>query len=169
MPTYKPTLYFFYGTLTQSEMLRHVLDISKDQRVTLRPTEIIGCSFTNLGQYRALIDGEPGEEVHGRAYLVTSIEDEQKLARYETSTYEARPCDIYFTDNDVEKRQGEKGGNAVDGMAFKYAGDDKALKVGRFGRFLWEMQMGIRLPESGEPETQSSFGDQSKRNFEPAS
>lgn len=58
MPTYKPTLYFFYGTLTQSEMLRHVLDISKDQRVTLRPTEIIGCSFTNWGQYRALIDGE---------------------------------------------------------------------------------------------------------------
>lgn len=32
-------------------------------------------------------------------------------------------------------------------MTFKYAGDDKALKAGRFDRKLWELQMGTRLPD----------------------
>lgn len=141
-PTYEPTFYFFYGTLTQPEILRHVLDIPKDQDTKLRPAKLVGYSLTNWGQYKALIDGEPGEEVRGQAYFVTSIEDEYKLARYETTAYQAKKCKIFFEDGT------EPGEEAVLGMTFKYAGDDQALKDGRFDRVLWELQMGTRLPGS---------------------
>lgn len=140
-PTYKPTFYFFYGSLIQPEILRHIQDIPKDQDIKLRPAKLIGYSLSNWGQYKALVDGEPGEEVRGQAYFVTSIEDKYKLARYETTAYKAKKCIIFFED-------GMEPGEEVEGMTFKYAGDGQALKEGRFDRVLWEMQMGTRLPDS---------------------
>lgn len=134
---YKPTYYFFYGTLTQPETLSHILDL-KEQPV-LRPAKLIGYALVDWGQYRALVHGEPGQEVSGRAYLVQSPEDKLKLARYETNAYEAVPCKIQFTDG-----QSPEHGY---GMTFRYAGDDAALKAGRFDRKLWELQMGTRLPK----------------------
>lgn len=90
-------------------------------------------------QIGALVDGEPGEEMTRYAYIVESIDDELKLARYETKAYEPAYCLIQFTDN----------GNPVQaiGMTFQYAGDDETLKAGKFDRELWELQMGTRLPE----------------------
>lgn len=134
---YQPLYYFFYGTLTQPKILSHILDLQISP--VLRPAKLIGYSLTNWGQYRALIDGESGEEVTGYAYFVESIEDELKLARYETNAYEPADCRIQFTD----------GQDPVQtlGMTFKYAGDDEALRAGKFDRQLWELQMGMRLPE----------------------
>lgn len=134
---YQPIHYFFYGTLTQPEILSHILDLTTPP--VLRPAKIIGYSLTNWGQYPALINGKSGEEVTGYAYLVESIDDELKLARYETNAYKPASCRIRFTD----------GQDPVQtlGLTFKYAGDDEALKAGKFDRKLWEMYMGMRLPE----------------------
>lgn len=134
---YKPVYYFFYGTLTQPRILSHILDLK--QLPVLRPAKIIGYALTNWGQYRALIDGKPGEEVTGYAYLVGSIDDELKLARYETNAYEPVQYRIQFTNGQSPAQE--------HGMTFKYAGDDEALKAGKFDRQLWELQMGTRLPE----------------------
>lgn len=68
-----------------------------------------------------------------------SIDDELKLAGYKTNAYEPAHCRIQFTD-------GQDAVQAL-GMTFKYAGDDEALKAGKFDRKLWELQMGTRLPE----------------------
>ncbi|KAG6366156.1 hypothetical protein INS49_000332 [Diaporthe citri] len=134
---YKPVYYFFYGTLTQPKILLHILDLKEPP--LLRPAKLIGYALSNWGQYRALIDGEPGEEVTGCAYLVGSIDDELKLARYETNAYEPVQCRIQFTDDQSPAQ--------AHGMTFKYAGDDEALNAGKFDRKLWELQMGTRLPE----------------------
>lgn len=133
---YKPVYYFFYGTLTQPKILSHILDLM--EQPILRPGKIISYALANWGQYLALVDGEPGQEVTGYAYAVQSAEDELKLARYETDAYEAVPCEVWFTDGGTPARE--------QGMAFKYAGDDEALKAGRFDRKLWEVRMGMRLP-----------------------
>ncbi|KAM5342639.1 hypothetical protein ACJ41O_013605 [Fusarium nematophilum] len=133
---YEPVYYFFYGTLAQPDMLRGVLGLNTDPE--LREAKIIGYSLSSWGQYKALVDGEPGEVVLGRAFQVQSAEQEYKLAYYETSAYELAPCLIEFTD--------EKEPLQVQGKTFMYAGDAKALKDGRFDAQLWELQMGMRLP-----------------------
>lgn len=133
---YKPVYYFFYGTLTQPKILSHILDL--EEQPVLRPAKLTGYALARWGQYRALVDGEPGEEVTGHASLVHSAEDELKLARYETDAYEAVPCGIWFTDGGALTKE--------QGITFKYAGDDEALKEGRFDRKLWEVRMGVRLP-----------------------
>ncbi|KAL2019075.1 hypothetical protein VTK56DRAFT_10106 [Thermocarpiscus australiensis] len=120
--TYEPVWYFFYGTL-------------------MKP-DVYGYELTNWGQYKALVDSEPGMEVTGCAYKVRSVEEEFKLAYYETNAYKLAPCRIYFTDGPAESREEDR----AFGKTFKYAGNAEALKQGRFDRDLWEMQMGRRLP-----------------------
>ncbi|OTA95323.1 hypothetical protein M434DRAFT_393898 [Hypoxylon sp. CO27-5] len=134
---YTPMVYFLYGTLTRPEMLKQVLDL--DHKPIMRPAKIIGYSLTKWGDYNALIDGEPGQEVTGMAYEVKSPEHEYNLAYYETNAYELAPCLIDFTD-------GKQPGQVI-GSTFKYAGDAVALKESRFDRKLWEFRMGSRLPE----------------------
>ncbi|KAK2604351.1 hypothetical protein N8I77_007290 [Diaporthe amygdali] len=145
---YKPKYYFFYGTLTQPDILKHILDLQEEP--VLRPAKITGYALTDWGQYRMLVDGRPGQEVTGHAYVVQLLEDERKLARYEPSAYEVAPCQMQF----AEGRDPAHG----DGMTFKYAGDDEALMAGRFDQKLWELQMGTRLPEKWRTRYMSSSG-----------
>jgi Gamma-glutamyl cyclotransferase, AIG2-like len=137
-PVYEPIYYFFYGTLTQPEILSSVLDLTEPPE--FRPARIVGYSLANWGQYRALVDGPQGAIVEGSAYKVRSAEDEYNLAHYETSAYRVAPCCITIID----------GGHPaeVSGNTFKYAGDAQALREGRFDRKLWELQMGQRLPRT---------------------
>ncbi|KAI5922300.1 hypothetical protein F4810DRAFT_711664 [Camillea tinctor] len=137
-PRYHPMVYFFYGTLTQPKVLKRVLEL--DHEPVMRPAKIVGYSLTKWGDYKALIDGEMGEEVSGMAYEVTSPQHEYQLAYYETNAYDLAPCFIDFTDGQEPTR--------VLGSTFKYAGDAMALKEGRFDRKLWEFRMGLRLPEN---------------------
>ncbi|KAH7041531.1 uncharacterized protein B0I36DRAFT_215642, partial [Microdochium trichocladiopsis] len=127
-PPAGPTWYFFHGTLTNPQVLKHILDLQEEP--VLRPATIIGYALTNWGQYKALIDGP----VDGFAYPVATKEDEARLARYETSAYRAHRCMIQFKD-DQEPRE-------FCGNTFMYAGDAKALQEGRFDRTLWERPMG---------------------------
>ncbi|KAI1259044.1 hypothetical protein F5Y18DRAFT_411389 [Xylariaceae sp. FL1019] len=135
-----PEWYFFYGTLTKPEILKHILDLADEPY--LRPAKIIGYALSSWGQYPALIDGDTGQEVAGYAYLVKSTEDEEKLAYYETKAYRVSFCRICFTDSENEEME------EVSGKTFMYAGDADALKEGRFDRKLWEAQMGFTLPLS---------------------
>jgi hypothetical protein len=103
----------------------------------LLPAKIFGYELANWGQYRTLVDGNPGAEIAGCAYLVQSAEDESRLVYYETNAYIVAPCKIHFLDGSQQP---------VEGRTFKYAGNAEALKAGRFDRVLWERQMGQRLP-----------------------
>jgi gamma-glutamylcyclotransferase (GGCT)/AIG2-like uncharacterized protein YtfP len=140
----KPLWYFFYGTLTKPEILKHVLSL--DEEPLLRPAKVIGYEVSFWGQYLALIDSEPGTEVSGLAYEVQTVEHEYNLARYETNAYKLHRCQIEFTDGQEPSKTA--------GNTFMYAGDMAALKAGRFDRVLWEMQMGVRLPERWKTSTE---------------
>ncbi|KAH6839569.1 hypothetical protein B0I37DRAFT_237141 [Chaetomium sp. MPI-CAGE-AT-0009] len=134
---FEPVYYFFYGTLRKPNILQGVLGL--DSEPTLRPAKIHDYELANWGQYRTLVDGDPGAVVNGYACRVQSAEGEYKLAYYETNAYALASCKIHFTDG------GDHSG-PVDGKTFKYAGDAAALKEGRFDRVLWERQMGQPLP-----------------------
>lgn len=136
--TWAPSYYFFYGTLTRPDILKHILDLETEP--TLRKTKVVGYDLTDWGQYKALVDGEPGNEVTGCAFEVESVEHEYKLAYYETSAYELAPCLIKFTDAGAGEPE------EIIGKTFMYAGDSRALREGRFDRRLWELQMGSKLP-----------------------
>lgn len=130
-PAFKPTYYFFYGTLTKPEILLHILDLEEPPRLV--PASINGYSLSLWGQYKTLLDGPPGNVVEGYAYEVQSAEDEDKLQYYETNAYEPAPCKITL--------KGKEGPTKVRGRTFMYAGDAQALKEGRFDRKLWAKQM----------------------------
>jgi hypothetical protein len=94
--------------------------------------------------------------------MVQSVEEEYKLARYETNAYVLALCDIHFTDAPHGKGKEEP----VVGKTFKYAGDAEALKDGRFDRTLWELQMGRRLPPAWRTVTGRNAGGGDKEENE---
>jgi len=139
---YKPTYYFFYGTLTNPDILQGVLGLNTEP--SLRTARIHGYEIAEWGQYKALIGSKPGTVVTGHAYLVRSVEEAYKLAYYETNAYALEPCNIHFTDGGADGE--EEDDDPTGGKTFLYAGDARALKEGRFDCALWEIQMGKRLP-----------------------
>ncbi|KAH7015721.1 hypothetical protein EDB80DRAFT_708584 [Ilyonectria destructans] len=92
----EPIYYFFYGTLMCPVILKGVLDTDADPE--LREAKVVNYPLASCGQYRALINGEPGEEVLGCAVEVQSPEYEFKLAYYEGNAYKLAPCLIHFGD-----------------------------------------------------------------------
>ena len=135
-PTF-PVYYFFYGTLTDPQQLKWILDLPLEEELHLWKSQVVGYATAKWGDYPALINGESGQVVSGYSYLVQSEEQVQKLAYYETKAYESRECWIFFMDDEAP---GE-----VEGKTFMYAGDAKALLEKRFDRKLWERQMGEKL------------------------
>lgn len=103
----------------------------------MRKAKLVGHALGKWGDYPALIDGAPGQEVPGYAYIVQSEEEGRKLANYETNAYEEEHCLIYFV-NEEEPVQ-------APGKTLKYAGDAKALLGLRFDRKLWLHQMAGKL------------------------
>ena len=137
---YQKSWYFFYGTLKDPKILAHVLDDSSITSSSLRPAYIVGYARTMWGQYQALVDGHTGTVVDGMAFEVESEEDERKLASYETNAYRVTPCIIRFISESQEIEPEE-----VHGKTFKYAGDARALKEGRWDRKLWVRNMAADL------------------------
>ncbi|RAL09367.1 gamma-glutamylcyclotransferase family protein [Aspergillus homomorphus CBS 101889] len=133
-PTF-PVYNFFYGTLTDPAQLSRILDLSEEPQ--LREAEVFGYAVARWGDYPALINSKQGDVVTGRAYLLRSAEEAQKLASYETNAYEVADCWIYFKDG---REPAEAGGKV-----FVYAGDARALLEQRFDRKLWSRQMGRKL------------------------
>lgn len=138
-PLEYPAYYFFYGTLTNPQNLKRILDLEEDP--PMRKAEVIGYALAKWGDYPALIDGEQGQIISGYAYQVQSEGKAQKLMYYETNAYKAAPVWIYFRDGDDDDDTTTK----VPGKGFIYAGDPKALLEQRFDRKLWALQMGDKL------------------------
>jgi gamma-glutamylcyclotransferase (GGCT)/AIG2-like uncharacterized protein YtfP len=133
---YQPVYYFFYGTLTQPETLKRVLDLQEEPE--LRKAQIVGYSVAKWSHYPTLLDGPPGNVISGYAYMVQSEDHEHKLARYETNAYKVAPCHITFTDG-LSPSQ-------LVGKTFMYAGGPKVLLEKRFDHMLWARQIGQSSP-----------------------
>ncbi|RSM12568.1 hypothetical protein CEP52_002358 [Fusarium oligoseptatum] len=105
-----PVWYFFYGTLAESETLSDLLGIDPVYRDAKIPSGVLG----SWGSYKALVNDPSGRNtVYGKAFLVTSEEDEEALRLYETEAYEMVRCRIEMDDGEV-----------VDGLTFRWAGQD---------------------------------------------
>lgn len=139
--TFQEEFYFFYGTLmdpsTLAKVLQHQHPIRPEE---LCPAKIVGYSTKLWGDtYPALIDGPPGNVVHGMAYKVQSQEEVDRLIAYETDMYRIRACLIRF-----------EGGSKVLGNTFIWNADKALLKDGAFDLKEWlmkekERQFGVGL------------------------
>ncbi|KJK67323.1 AIG2-like family protein [Aspergillus parasiticus SU-1] len=82
-----PVWYFFYGTLTDPEILARKLSLPG--LPVLRRAMVKGGRIIMWGgKYNALIDGPSSSIVDGWAYEVRSEEEEEQLRYYETDQYE---------------------------------------------------------------------------------
>ncbi|KAJ5804924.1 hypothetical protein N7474_010811 [Penicillium riverlandense] len=135
LPLQFPVYYFFYGTLTAPATLQRIIDLPEEPK--MRKAKLLGYTLGKWGDYPALIDGKPGQEIPGYAYIVQSEEEAHKLAHYETNAYEEAHCLIYFVDNEEPAE--------APGKTFRYAGDANALLEQRFDRKLWLHQMAGKL------------------------
>ena len=106
-----PAWYFFYGTLADPVVLTRLLSPSETEPPTLVPARISGGVIKSwAGKYKALVDGDSTDYVHGSAYEVTSREQEDVLLTYETENYEVVRCCITMA------------GETVHGLTFRFVG-----------------------------------------------
>jgi hypothetical protein len=106
-----PVWYFFYGTLADPKRLANMLELSAEP-VLSEATIYGGKIKTWAGKYKALVDADADEAVHGWAYHVTSQEDEYALCWYEQGKYEVVRCDI-----------GIDGLGVVSGLTFRFVNE----------------------------------------------
>ncbi|KAJ1714901.1 poly(A) polymerase pla1 [Aspergillus flavus] len=123
--------YFFYGTLTDPNMVAEILNL--DHEPKFRPAIIQGYECKMWGQYPALVDGSD-TIVEGAVYHVQTAEDGMKLAAYETNNYRAESCIIKYMD-------GKEPAEEV-GYTFKFVGNLRDLHEGRFELRAWLKLMG---------------------------
>ncbi|RMD40244.1 hypothetical protein DV735_g4887, partial [Chaetothyriales sp. CBS 134920] len=127
--------YFVYGTLKDPKLLAEILSL-ETSTPALYPAKVIGYSIKLWGQYPALVDGRPGEEVRGMAVKVDEQRHAHRLAEYETKAYRSASCLIRFIGEDGSDLE------EVEGSTFKYNGDSDDLHDGCFDLDVWLRQMG---------------------------
>ncbi|RMZ75888.1 hypothetical protein DV738_g5226, partial [Chaetothyriales sp. CBS 135597] len=129
--------YFVYGTLKDPALLAEILSLSQTPPLPLYPAKLTGYSLKLWGQYPALVDGYPGQEVQGMAVRIDEQRHADRLAEYETKAYRCAPCLIRFVGedgSDIDKQ--------VKGSVFKYAGNLDDLADGQFDLDHWLRLMG---------------------------
>ncbi|KAF5979590.1 hypothetical protein FBULB1_5665 [Fusarium bulbicola] len=106
-----PVWYFFYGTLTDPSVLLKLFGPDFQARCSV--ANIRSGVLKTWGSYNALVDDPRGTNlVFGKALLVESREQEERLRAYETSAYEVVRCSI------------EMGSDMpVDGLTFRFVTD----------------------------------------------
>ena len=106
-----PVWYFFYGTLANSSILAHQLQLPEQDIPILSPAFVDhGILKSWGGKYKALIDGQSNSRVQGWAYEVQTAEHEEVLRFYETARYEVVRCSIGLLDRKM----------AVTGLTFRF-------------------------------------------------
>ena len=106
-----PAWYFFYGSLADPDVLTRLLSLSEAGPPSLVPASISrGLVKSWAGKYKALVDGASTDDVHGSAYEVMSIEQEDILLTYETENYEVVRCCITMARETVQ------------GLTFRFVG-----------------------------------------------
>lgn len=131
---FKKRYCFFYGTLKDSARLAEVLHLPDVQPPKLRPAKLVGYHIKLWGQYPALLDGPPGNEVLGVAYEIQSPAEVTQLRAYETRKYEHRPCLIQLLD------AAEEGEKEVKGNTFMWNGQPDELTEGEFSLEEWQQR-----------------------------
>ncbi|KAF5636961.1 hypothetical protein F25303_8164 [Fusarium sp. NRRL 25303] len=88
-----PVWYFFYGTLTDPSFLSKLF--GSNFQAEYHAATIRGGVLKTWGRYYALVD-DPSHTnvVHGKALLVKTREQEERLRAYETNAYEVVRCSI---------------------------------------------------------------------------
>ena len=124
---WKPTMFFFYGTLMDPEILQSVLGLSELPK--LQRGTILNFKIKIWGIYPALVRAE-GEGVAGMAWEVQTEEQFRRLRRYETSAYTWCYCNIDLAD----------GGRVDYARTFRWDGDSESreLKDGAFDLVRWQ-------------------------------
>ncbi|KAG9506435.1 hypothetical protein J7337_003418 [Fusarium musae] len=106
-----PVWYFFYGTLTDASFLSKLF--GPEFQAEYHVATVRGGTLTTWGRYYALVD-DPSHTnlVLGKALLVETREQEERLRAYETNAYEVVRCSI------------EMGSDMrVDGLTFRFITD----------------------------------------------
>ncbi|KAL2820574.1 hypothetical protein BDW59DRAFT_150709 [Aspergillus cavernicola] len=106
--------------LSDPTMLCDVLGLENEPQ--LRPATITGYECKLWGQYAALLHGPTGSVVHGAVYYVPTVEQGERLARYETNSYRVEPRCIRYTDGDRSMEEL--------GYTFKFVGNGNDLTEG---------------------------------------
>lgn len=132
---FKKRYCFLYGTSKDSARLAEVLQHkTDDQPPKLRPAKLVGYHIKLWGQYPALLDGPPGNEVFGAAYEIQSPMEVVWLRAYETRKYAHRPCLIQLLDD------AEEGDKEVKGNTFMWNGQPDELTEGEFSLEEWKQR-----------------------------
>jgi gamma-glutamylcyclotransferase (GGCT)/AIG2-like uncharacterized protein YtfP len=92
---YKPSLWFFYGTLMDLEILQSVLGLP--ELPVLQKGRIHGFKIRMWGVYATLVSGDRCE-VEGMVYKIESVLQFVRLEEYETSAYRWCFCTIEMDD-----------------------------------------------------------------------
>jgi len=122
--TYKPELFFFYGTLTDPLQLQQVLQLPEPP--ILKPARVPSRKIMLWGQYPTLVNGTFDDFVDGMAYFVETEEQLKMLQHYETDAYVVVGARIIV--------DGEK----VGGCAFEWLGDKGELREGSWSLKEWK-------------------------------
>lgn len=120
-----PTMFFFYGTLMDPEILQSVLGLPELPQLT--HGKISGFRIKLWGRYPALVSAEGGEVV-GMVWQVQTEEQFRQLQRYETSAYTWCDCNVDMAD----------GGRVEGARTFRWRGDSRELKDGVFDFVRWQ-------------------------------
>jgi Gamma-glutamyl cyclotransferase, AIG2-like len=130
-----PVYYFLYGDLAKPHVLSDVLGLYPDESPKMRPAHIVGYELATWDGRPTLVSGRSGHVVEGMAYEIQSEEDEERLLCGETRAYKTSSCWMYLSDSSPHE--------GVYAKTFRYAGDEEALREGRFDRKLWWRTMNL--------------------------
>jgi len=123
---FRPTYFFFYGSLMDVGQLRKVLQLKEPP--VLQPASIVEWDIMMWGQYPALIF-KVNNVTHGMAYEVQKEEHVEYLKHYETEAYKVKGCRIKFAD-----------GRELSGKTFIWNAGKELLKEGKFNLKDWQME-----------------------------
>ena len=89
---WKPTHFFFYGSLMDERQIATVLDL--DSPPVLSLASVDSYTIKMWGPHPVLVDASPGHVVNGMVYEVQREDHEEALADYETDAYRCAVCCI---------------------------------------------------------------------------
>jgi gamma-glutamylcyclotransferase (GGCT)/AIG2-like uncharacterized protein YtfP len=124
--------YLFYGSLQEPVNLQKILDFAS--LPTLRPAQVSGYKLKLWGTYPAAVE-DAESSITGLAFEVKTEEDAEKLARYETNSYDIASCTIRVQEADSSSR-------LQDGYLFVYCGNPGDLQEGDFDLDTWRRLVG---------------------------
>ncbi|KAL9120890.1 MAG: hypothetical protein Q9187_002557 [Circinaria calcarea] len=109
-----PVWYFFYGTLSNPEILSRIIALPDVTSPDLRPASVAGGVIrTWADKYKALVDASDDSYTDGWAYRVISEIQEEALLYYETEKYEVVRCEMLI--------QGDE--HKVKGCTFRFVSE----------------------------------------------